>query len=493
MEKRILLLLSIILINIYYTICTDKSTKIYMKRIEGEREMRNLEYISCDNYIKVSFTEEEEEIEYSDGYDPYECRNSVCNIEVNNTPIWSPLESFTLYKGMEIKYCFNSSVTSLENFFSDSCDDYNYLIESIDLTHFKSDKLTKMNSMFFECWGLKSVSLNTLDTSSLVDVSELFYGCSSLEILGLNNFKTPKVTNMTSMFYGCSSLKSIDLSQFDTSSVTNMKSMFQGCEKLNSIDLSKFNTSLVKNMASMFDECSSLISIDLSKFNTSSVTDMNSMFHNCFALNSTILSNLDTSSVKDMSSMFQGCKNLISINLTNFDTSLVTNMNSMFDENLVILGISDLNFSEVKKGQFLEIISSSDSRKLRYIDIYNVTFKTSKWQTYFGDYFGGFINLTVCQPEKSQIIKGKNTKCCDFIIELGKCEPTNYISVNYSTEAKYENFNSNSRRGKVKYLNVTYGNSSKIIKPDEEFTIPANATVDIYLRYNVTNLDDFFA
>ena len=78
-------------------------------------------------------------------------------------------------------------------------------------------------------------------------------------------------------------------------------------------------------------------------------------------------------------------------------------------------------------------------------------------------------------------------------IELGKCEPTNYISVNYSTEAKYENFNSNSRRGKVKYLNVTYGNSSKIIKPDEEFTIPANATVDIYLRYNVTNLDDFFA
>jgi surface protein len=81
-----------------------------------------------------------------------------------------------------------------------------------------------------------------------------------------------------------------------------------------------------------------------------------------------------------------------------------------------------------------------------------------------------------------------------FIIELGKCEPVNYISVYYSDNVNYEKFNTVSREGKVKYLNITYGDSTyKIIKPDENFTIPANTTVNIYLRYNVTNLDEFFS
>ena len=58
-------------------------------------------------------------------------------------------------------------ISELENFFSDSCDDYNYLIESIDLTHFKSDELTKMNSMFFECENLVELKLNFQEIEKL--------------------------------------------------------------------------------------------------------------------------------------------------------------------------------------------------------------------------------------------------------------------------------------------------------------------------------------
>ena len=468
-----------------------------MKRNADKRKMRDLEEKKCDNYIKVSFVEEEEEIYYI-GYNLYQCefRNYISYIEVNGTIISDAEEEISLSKGMNIKYCFNSSVTSLEYFFSENCDENYYLIQSIDLTHFDSTQLTKMNSMFYGCFALNSIEFNDFSTSSVVNMSELFYGCSSLKDLTLANFQTSKVTNMNSMFNGCSSLESITLSKFDTSLVTDMNSMFYECSSLNSIDLSNFNTSLVKNMASMFNKCSKLITLDLSKFNTSSVTNMNSMFNGCSNLNSTILSNFVTSSVTDMSSMFEGCEKLISINLENFDTSLVTNMQSMFDKNFIILGISNFNFSSITNTKCIELISDSVSTKLGYIDIYNISFssKYKSIQTYFNRYFKNFDDLTVCQPDNSEFIKEKYTKCCDFLIELGKCEPVNYISVNYSDNVNYEKFNTVSREGKVKYLNITYGDSTyKIIKPDENFTIPANTTVNIYLRYNVTNLDEFFS
>ena len=40
---------------------------------------------------------------------------------------------------------------------------------------------------------------------------------------------TSKVTNMDSMFYNCRGLKSLDLSGWNTSNVTSMDSMFEGC------------------------------------------------------------------------------------------------------------------------------------------------------------------------------------------------------------------------------------------------------------------------
>ena len=285
MGKKILFLLSIILVNIFSSICKEKSTEIHMQKNAKGREMRNLEDKTCDNYISGSFGEME--VSYKKGYDQYGCRNYVNYIEFNEIKISNPKTSFNLPKGINIKYCFNSSVTSLENFFGKGCEPKYFQIESIDLGNFDSTKLTKMNSMFYGCKNLKSIVFPyNFNTSSVVNMSELFYQCSSLEVLNLKSFQTTKVTNMASMFNGCSKLKSIDLSNFDTSSVLDMKSMFQECQTLNSIDLSNFNTSLVKNMALMFNKCYALISLDLSKFITSSVTNMNKMFQDCSSLNS---------------------------------------------------------------------------------------------------------------------------------------------------------------------------------------------------------------
>ena len=66
-------------------------------------------------------------------------------------------------------------------------------------------------------------------------MSRMFGWCEKLTSLDVSNFKTGKVTNMSLMFPGCYSLKSIDLSEFDTRNVTDMSSMFLNSSALTEI------------------------------------------------------------------------------------------------------------------------------------------------------------------------------------------------------------------------------------------------------------------
>ena len=54
----------------------------------------------------------------------------------------------------------------------------------------------------------------------------MFYGCFNLTSLDLSNFKTDKVTNMIYMFFGCVHLKNLNLSNFNTENVDDMSGMF---------------------------------------------------------------------------------------------------------------------------------------------------------------------------------------------------------------------------------------------------------------------------
>ena len=59
----------------------------------------------------------------------------------------------------------------------------------------------------------------------------MFYLCKSLTSLDLSSFKTEKVTTMGYMFYNCSLLTSLDLRSFNAAHAdTNY--MFNSCPKL---------------------------------------------------------------------------------------------------------------------------------------------------------------------------------------------------------------------------------------------------------------------
>lgn len=82
-----------------------------------------------------------------------------------------------------------------------------------------------------------------------------------LTTLDVSNWKTSKVTDMSYMFSQCANLTSLDVSKWDTSNVTDMEYMFQGCSELTSLDASNWDTSKVSNMEYMFYACSKLIKI----------------------------------------------------------------------------------------------------------------------------------------------------------------------------------------------------------------------------------------
>ena len=266
---------------------------------------------------------------------------------------------------IKVKFVFNKFLTSTYKMFA-HCD----AIEYIDLSSFKSNEVTNMNSMFYGCSSLKEINLFSLDTTNVKDMCGMFGKCSSLQSLDLISFNTTNIKNMSYMFFGCNALKSLNLSSFNTSNVTNMNSLFSGCTTLESIDLSSFNTtkvkdmgyifcdckslklidlssfntSLVNNMVEMFSGCISLESLDLSKFNTINVNNMKSMFSSCSSLESLDLSSFNTTNLKYMSFMFSDCSSLVTLNLSSFDTTNVTDMDQLFQ------GCSSLRIEHVKIG-----------------------------------------------------------------------------------------------------------------------------------------------
>ena len=141
----------------------------------------------------------------------------------------------------------------------------------------------------------------------------MFNNTYELTSLDLSGFKTTKVTNMEGMFSGDRNLTSISFGQtFDTSKVTNMKNMFNCCYALTNLDVSHFNTSNVTIMTRMFSNCYALTSLDLSNFDTSNVIEMGSMFEKT-NFTSLDLSSFDTSNVTSMTWMFSGATSLQNI------------------------------------------------------------------------------------------------------------------------------------------------------------------------------------
>ena len=84
--------------------------------------------------------------------------------------------------------------------------------------------------------------------------------CTALKNLDVSKFKTSKVTAMRYMFNNCYQLTSLDLANFNTSLVKDMERMFYGSSALTTIYCNNgWNTNAVTNSSNMFSSCTSLV------------------------------------------------------------------------------------------------------------------------------------------------------------------------------------------------------------------------------------------
>ena len=215
------------------------------------------------------------------------------------------------------------------------------------ISNLKTDNVTNMRAMFFDCQALKSLDVTGFKTDNVTDMGDMFAGCSRLTSLDVTGFKTDNVTYMSGMFQGCSSLTSLDVTGFKTDKVTNMGAMFNGCRSLTSLDVTGFKTDNVVYMRFMFRDCRSLTSLDVTGFKTENVTDMNNMFANCSSLTSIDVLGFKTDKVTNMEVMFGGCSGLTSLDVTGFKTDKVTSMWAMFSN---CSSLTSLDLSGFKTG-----------------------------------------------------------------------------------------------------------------------------------------------
>ena len=141
-------------------------------------------------------------------------------------------------------------------------------------------------------WESAAASVTTVkfdesmaNCTSLTSTAYWFYGFQTLTtVTGIGNLKTDNVTDMQYMFYDCNLLTNIELTGFNTTNVTNMRGMFYKCQQLQSIDLSSFNTAKVTDVSWMFYGCNAVTTIyaGSSWALLENVTDEdNAMFNNC--------------------------------------------------------------------------------------------------------------------------------------------------------------------------------------------------------------------
>ena len=295
------------------------------------------------------------------------------------TNISQCLEALTTIEGLQN---LNTEIITDMSFMFFRCS----ALTSLDLTHFKINKVTSMFHMFHECSPLTTIYCpqHWSVSHALTESAYMFYGCTALEggegtayneeaidksyahVDGgpenpgyfTDKSKTKKVytvydeaTQTLTYYYPNHELYDpvalrfeayhdqvkkavIDPSMKDAS-LKSMRNMFYGgylsLSAMTAIEgLENLNTDNVTEMYCMFFGCAALQSLDLSTFNTSNVTTMGEMFGYCAALTSLDLTSFNTANVKNMYKMFASCTALQSIDLSSFDISKVQYMSSMF-------------------------------------------------------------------------------------------------------------------------------------------------------------------
>ena len=206
-----------------------------------------------------------------------------------------------------------------------------------------SNNLSTLQSMFYSCKSLQSVSLKGLNTSNVTDISALFSGCSALPSIDLSGCDFSNVTDCSGMFNSCADLQSIDLSNLNLKNVTTSYNMFSQCAKLTNINFTGCDFSKVTDSKNMFQQCNVLKTVDLSGVKLSS-KNCYKMFQYCYDLNSVNLSGCNFKGVTSCVEMFGYCKALKEIDLSgcSFKCAENASLNWMFRD---CSALETVNFS----------------------------------------------------------------------------------------------------------------------------------------------------
>ena len=104
-------------------------------------------------------------------------------------------------------------------------------IKKVDLSLFKS-KPKDTSYMFYNCNNLEEIIFGNFDTSNVGSMSGMFQNIK-VTSLDLSRFKTDKVSDMKNMFKGCGNLNYLNLKNFKFSGIKdddNIEQMLSGCK-----------------------------------------------------------------------------------------------------------------------------------------------------------------------------------------------------------------------------------------------------------------------
>ena len=406
---------------------------------------------------------------------------------------------------------FNTRNSEINKAYIYYYDDFDYIVNISKMEIKPGSKLkiefstlpTSLNEFFFNMTKIKAIDFSHFYSNTVKGMKSLFNGCTELEtVIFGENFNTKNVTNMNSLFSGCSHLASIDLSKLNTELVTDMNLMFYQCSELTEINLTTFNTINVKTIEGMFQSCSALVSLDLSNFNVTYVTSMNRMFSGCSELTSINFgSNFDVRGAYTMDSMFKDCVKLTSLDISQFKTLNCYSYVEMFAgcSSLVVLDISNFDFDKGRRRVDYSNIFRGVTN-LQYLNLLNIVLAEYNEIDFSNTALNSLGNLTICIKDANKLFSNRTSKsfrCCETPFNKSKCG-YNYIVVEYS-----KNFNDNligfiSKNPEINishiYLDdeVNYVSNIRtmVIKPGSKLKIEFSAPVTTlaYFFYNMTKI-----
>jgi len=165
--------------------------------------------------------------------------NAIELQEKGYTPVYAWYEDHTLYYYTDAPYIYFNEHDGFGTRNGDINNTYR-LEDSVDLSRFRTSKMTDMSYMFYGNINLTSLDLSNFDTNNVTNMKGMFERLENLQFLNISNFNTLNVTDMSEMFMNCKSLTLLDLSGFNVDRLQDASQMFRGSKKLLDINLSSF-------------------------------------------------------------------------------------------------------------------------------------------------------------------------------------------------------------------------------------------------------------